>query len=140
MFESRVERHSFYGIETRGGNRPGRARLGQANNGPGQNRVGPKLVRFFRAKILTAQPALKTGLGGPNTLFKAKKNRTGRARPGHTGLGHIGPGQIWPDFFQANNLMARPGPNSGRTRLAYRVRLILPPLIETLNGYMYSAS
>ena len=107
----------------RGGNRTCRAGLGRANNGPGQNRAGPKLARFFRAKSLTAQPALKTGPVGPNSLFKAKKIRTGRAGPGHTG-----PGQIWPDFFRANNLMAQPGLNFGRTGLAYRVGPILPPL------------
>ena len=27
---------------------------GRANSGPGQNRAGPKLARFFQAKILTA--------------------------------------------------------------------------------------
>ena len=78
----------------RGGNREGRAGLGRANSGPGQNWAGQKLARFFRAKILTAQPALKTGPVGPNSLFKAKKIQTGRAEPGHTGLGHTGPGQI----------------------------------------------
>ena len=66
----------------RGGNRAGRAGLGRANSGPGQNRAGPKLARFFRAKILTAQPALKTGPVGPNSLFKVKKNSGG---PGPTG-------------------------------------------------------
>ena len=72
----------------RGGNRAGRAGLGWANSGSGQNRVGPKLAQFFRAKILTAQPAIKTGPVGPNSLFKAKKNSGGpgwaepyRARP-----------------------------------------------------------
>ena len=103
----------------RGGNRVGWARLGRANSGPGQNRARPKLARFFRAKILTAQLALKTGPVGPNCLFKAKTN-----------LGE--PGQIWPFFFRANNLMAQPGPNFGRTGLAHRVGPILPPL--TTNG------
>ena len=51
---------SYYLIVSRGGNRAGRA--------------GPKLARFFRTKILTAQPALKIGSVGPNSLFKAKKN------------------------------------------------------------------
>ena len=50
----------------------GRAGLGRANSGPGQNRAGPKLARFFRAKILIAQPVLKTGPVGPNSLFKTK--------------------------------------------------------------------
>ena len=77
--------------DSRGGNRAGRAGLGRANTGPGQNRAGPKLARFFRAKILTAQPALKTGPVGPNSHFKEKKNSGG---PGHTG-----PSQIWPGFF-----------------------------------------
>ena len=110
----------------RGGNRAGRVGLGRANSGPGQNRAGPKLARFFRVKILTAQPALKTGPVGPNSYFKAKKNSGG---PGHTGLGHTGPGQIWPGFFRAKNLMAQPGPNFGRTGLAHRAGLILPSLI-----------
>ena len=99
--------------------------------GPTVGRVGPKLARFFRAKILTAQPALKIGPVGPNSLFKAKKKkiRAGRAGPGHTGLGHTRPGQIWPDFFRAKNLMAQPGPNFGLTRLAHRAGSILPPLV-----------
>ena len=107
---------------------PGWAGLGRANSGPGQNRAGSKLARFFRANILTAQPALKTGSIGPNSRFKAKKNSSGRAGLGHTGLGHTGPGQIWPGFFRANNLMAQPGPNFGRTGLAHRAGPILPPL------------
>ena len=81
----------------------GRAGPGWTNSGPGQNLAGPKLALFFRAIILTAQPALKTGLVGQNSLFKAKKDSGG---PGHTGLGYIGRGQIWPSFFRANNLMA----------------------------------
>ena len=117
----------------RGGNRAGRAGLGRANTGPGQNRAGPKLARFFRAKILTAQPALKTGPVGPNSHFKAKKNSGG---PGHTGLGHTGPGQIWPGFFWAKNLMAQPGPNFGRTGLAHRIGPILPPLTFMLTFYL----
>ena len=59
-------------IQDRGDNRAGRA-----NSGPGQNRAGLKLAWFFRAKILTAQPALKTGPVGPNSLFKKKKGRAG---------------------------------------------------------------
>ena len=94
----------------------------------GQNRAGPKLARIFQAKILVAQPTLKTGLVGPNSLLKAKKIRAGRVGSGYTGPGHIGSGQIWPNFFQANNLMAEPGPNSGWTRVAHRVGPILPPL------------
>ena len=66
----------------RGGNQAGRAGLGRANSGSGQNRAGPKLARFFRAKILTAQPILKTGPIGPNSHFKAKKIRAGRAKFG----------------------------------------------------------
>ena len=72
----------------------GRAGLGQANSGLGQNRAGPKLAWFCLAKILVAQPALKTGLVGPNSFLKAKKFRAGRAGSGHTGPGHIGQGQI----------------------------------------------
>ena len=92
----------------RAGNRAGRAELGRANSGLGQNRARPKLALIFRAKNLAAQPALKTGRAGQNSLLKAKKIRASRAE-----LGHTGPGQIWPDFFWDNNLMAQPGPNSG---------------------------
>ena len=62
------------------GNRASRAGLGRANSGLGQNRARPKLAWFFRAKILVAQPALKTGLVGPNSLLKVKKIRADRAR------------------------------------------------------------
>ena len=66
-------------VRNRGGNRVGRTK-----SGPGQNRAGPKLARFFRTKILTAQPVLKIGSIGLNSLFKAKKNSGGpsRAIPG----------------------------------------------------------
>ena len=81
---------------SRGGNRAGRARLGRANSGQGQYRARPKLARFFRAKILTAQPVLKTGPVGPNSLFKAKKNSDesgwailGRAKFGSVFFGPI---------------------------------------------------
>ena len=120
-------------IIDRGGNRAGQVGLGRGNSGPGQNRAGPKLAQFFKAQILTAQPALKTGLVWPNSLFKAKKNSAGL---GHTGPGHIGQGQTWPDFFRANNLMAQPGPNSGRTGLAHQVGPILTPLIIDLKIYI----
>ena len=69
------------GVTSRAGNRAGRVRLGRANSGLGQNRAGPKLARIFRAKILAAQSALKTGLVWPNNLLKAKKIRAGMARP-----------------------------------------------------------
>ena len=58
--------------------------------GPGQQWAGPKLARFFRAKILTAQPVLKTGPVGSNSLFKVKKFELagpGRAIPGRVILG-----------------------------------------------------
>ena len=90
-------------VTFRAGNRAGRV-----NNGLGQNRVGPKLTRFFWAKILVAQPALKIGLVRLNSLLKAKKIRMDRVEASHTGPGHIGPGQIWPDFFWANNLALIP--------------------------------
>ena len=49
----------------------GRAKTGRAKIGP-----------VFRTKILTAQPILKTGPVGQNSLFKAKKKiREGRAGP-----------------------------------------------------------
>ena len=78
---------------TRGGNRAGRA-----NSEPGQNRAGPKLARFFRATILTAQPALKIGPVGPNCIFKAKKKSggPGRAIPGWAILGRA---KFGPVFF-----------------------------------------
>ena len=96
---------------SRGGNRAGRAGLGRANSGPGQNRAGPKLARCFLAKILTAQPALKTEPVGPNSIFKAKKKiRSGRAGPYRAGPNLA-------RFFRAKNLMAQPGPNFGRTGL-----------------------
>ena len=48
--------------------------------GPGQNLIGLKFVRFFRAKILIAQPVLKTRPIGPNSTFKVKKNSGGSGR------------------------------------------------------------
>ena len=83
----------------RAGNRVGRVGLGWANNGLGQNWIGPKLAQIFRAKILAAIPALKTGQVRPNCLLKTKKIWADRAGSGHTGPSHIGPGQIWPGFF-----------------------------------------
>ena len=80
----------------RAGNWPGRAGLDRANSGQGQNRAGPKLARFFRAKFLTAQPALKTGPVGPNSILKAKKIREGRAGPGRAILGRA---KFGPIFF-----------------------------------------
>ena len=112
-------------IALRGGNRAGRVRLGRANSGPGQNRAGSKLARFFRTKILTAQPALKIESVGSNSLFKTKKKN----RMGRVGSGYTGSGQIWPGFFEANNLMAQPDPNFGRIGIAHRIGPILPPLI-----------
>ena len=118
-----VQQHQFTGHPTkdpnerlgrflriRGGNRAGRAGLGRANSGPGQNRVGPKLARFFRATILTAQPALKTGPVGPKCLSKAKKNSGG---PGRAGPYRAGPYRAGPNlarFFsgQKFNGPARP--------------------------------
>ena len=127
----------------------GRAKTGlifSGQNWPGF--FGQKLARFFRAKILTAQPVLKIGSIGPNSLLKAKKIRAGwtgsghtglghtrlghtglgHTGLGHTGLGHTGPGQIWPGFIRVNNLMAQLDPNFERTKLAHWVGPILPPL------------
>ena len=115
---------SVHNLVIRGGNRADRAGLGRANIGPGQNRVGPKLARFFRSKILTAQPALKTWPVGPNNLFKAKKNSGG---PGRAWSYRAGPNLAL--FFRANNLMAQPGPNFGRIGLAHRVGPIFPSLL-----------
>ena len=77
----------------RAGNRVGRVGLGRAKSGPGQNRAGPKLARFFRAKNLIAQPALKTRMVGPNSLLKAKKIQAGRAGPYRAG-----PYWAWPNL------------------------------------------
>ena len=68
----------------------GRAGLDRVNSGSGQNRAGPKLARFFQAKILIAQPALKTGPVGPNSLLKAKKKSIGPGRA-ITGRAKFGP-------------------------------------------------
>ena len=68
-------------------NRAGRAELSRANSGLGQNWAGPKLAWIGRAKILAAQPALKTRRAGPNGLLKAKKIWASRAWPGHNGPG-----------------------------------------------------
>ena len=81
-------------MSLRAGNRADRVGLGRANSGLGHNRVGSKLVRFFRAKILVAQPALKTGLVRPNSLLKAKK--FGQAEPGQAILGMA---KFGPIFF-----------------------------------------
>ena len=80
----------------------GRAGLGRAQTGPGQN-----WPDFFRATILTAQPALKTGPVGPNCLFKAKKNSggLGRAGPYRAGPYRAGPYRAGP---------YRAGPNLAR--------------------------
>ena len=82
-------------LTSRASNRAGRAGLGRANNGLGQNRAGPKLAQIFWAKILAAQLALKTGLVGPNSLLKAKK------KFGQVGLGRAIPGwaKFGPIFF-----------------------------------------
>ena len=96
----------------RAGNHASRVGLGRANSGLGQNRTESKLIRFFRIKILVAQPALKTGLVGPNSLLNTKKIRMDRIGSSHTELSHIGPGQIWSGFFRVNNLMAQFDPNS----------------------------
>ena len=119
-------------LHIRGGNRTGRVGLGWAGPTVGwaKNRAEPKLARFFRAKVLTAQPALKTGPIGPNSIFKAKKIRAGRAGPGHIGLGHTGPGQIWPGFFRAKVLTAQPALKTGPVGLAHWVGPILPRLLH----------
>ena len=103
-----IHTSKVYMFRGRAGNRAGRAGLGRANSGLGQNRAGPKLARFFRAKILTAQPALKTGLIGKNSLLKEKKILASRAEPYRAGPNLA-------RFFLAKNLMAQPGPNSGQT-------------------------
>ena len=62
----------------------------------GSDRTGPKLAQFFRAKILTTQAALKTGLVGSNSLFKAKKIGPGQAISGRAILGRA---KFGPVFF-----------------------------------------
>ena len=59
-----------------------RAGLDWAGSKPGRVKIDP----FFRAKILTAQPILKTGPVGPNSLFKTKKFRADRAGSYRAGL------------------------------------------------------
>ena len=44
----------------------------------------------------------------------------------------IGPGQICLEFFQANNLMVKPIPNSELTRLTYRAKPKLPHLLMSI--------
>ena len=105
---------NIYIYISRGGNRAGRA-----GPKPGRAKIGP----VFSGIILIAQPVLKIGSIGPNSIFKVKKNSGG---PGRAGLYRAGPNLA--RFFRANNLMAQPGPNFGRTGLAHRVGPILPPL------------
>ena len=93
----------------------GRAGSGWAGPKSGRAKIGP----VFSGQNFNSPAVLKTGPVGPNSLFKAKKNSGGS-------------GQIWPGFFRAKNLMAQPGPNFGRTRLAHRAGPILPPL-KTIN-------
>ena len=57
--------------------RQSRIELAIGRAGLDQQWAGPK---SGQAKILTAQPVLKTGLVGPNSLLKAKKNRGGSGR------------------------------------------------------------
>ena len=64
--------------------------------GRGQNWAGLKLAWFFGTKILTAQPVLKTEPVGPNSHFKVKKIRAGRAIPG---LAIPGRAKFDPIFF-----------------------------------------
>ena len=85
--------------------------------GLGQQWAGPKLARFFQAKNFNIPARPKNWAGRAKLFFQGKKK-----------FGRAGPGQIWPDFFQANNLMAQPSSNFGRTGLAHRVGPILPPL------------
>ena len=86
-----------------GGGAIGRGGMGRANSGPSQNRAWSKLARFFLIKILTAQSALKIRPIEPNSIFKAKKIRAGRAGPAKAipgrakfGLIFFGPIILWP--------------------------------------------
>ena len=126
-------------LAIRVGNRAGQAGLGRANTGLGQNRAGPKLARFFWAKILVAQLALKTGLVEPNNLLKEKKIERagpGRAIPSRAILDRA---KFGPVFFRANNLMAQPGPNSEWIGLAHRAGPIFPPLLAISDVSMSAA-
>ena len=90
---------SWRSCVVRGDNQAGRAGLGWANSGPGQNRAIPKFARFFWAKILTAHPALKTGSVWPNSLFKAKKNSGRQDRAGSYWAGPYWAGPNLTRFF-----------------------------------------
>ena len=93
--------------------RPGQAGPGQQWAGPKQGRA--KIGPIFSGQNFNSPARPKNRAGRAKLSFQGKKNSGGS---GHTGPGHTGPGQIWPDFFRANNLMAQPGPNFGRTGLA----------------------
>ena len=58
----------------------------------GRAKIGP----IFRDQILVAQPVLKTGLIGPNSLLKVKKIQAGRAIPDRAILGRT---KFDPVFF-----------------------------------------
>ena len=67
-------------------NRAGRAGLGQANSGLGQQWAGPKPSRakiglVFSGQNFSSLARPKTGLVRLNSLLKAKKIRAGRAGP-----------------------------------------------------------
>ena len=51
MAKQREMNQNVLVVAPRAGNRVGRAWLGRANNGLGQNRAGPKLARFFWAQF-----------------------------------------------------------------------------------------
>ena len=86
----------------RDGNRADRVGLGRANTGLGQNRVGPKLAQFFRAKILVIHPTLKTGLIEPNSLLKAKKKKKISSGSSRVGPYRAGPGRVGPYWAEPN--------------------------------------
>ena len=102
MLSSRIATSTTRGATstTRGATSTTRVELAIGKAESGQRWAGPKPSRakigsaFFGTKILTAQPALKTGLVGSNSLSKAKKIRAAQAGPGHILFG-----QIWLGFF-----------------------------------------
>ena len=107
----------------RGGNRAGRTGPGQqwAGPKPGRAKIGP----VFSGQNFNSPARPKNRAGRAKKSFQGKK-KFRLARPYRAGPYWARPNLA--RFFQANNLMAQPGPNSRRTGLAHRVEPILPPL------------
>ena len=93
----------------------GRAGLGWANSGQGQNRGRAKIGPVFSGQNFNSPARPKNWAGLAKKSFQGKKKfeRAGPAGP-YRAEQYWG-GQIWPDFFRANNLMAQSDLNSRRT-------------------------